>query len=195
MRWNTTMFGEEAGPKKSTVAIIALALAAVVIAVAAARANAQPAAPLDDPAIVAIFDLANTADIETGQLGAERAQNDEVRAYARMLADVHTAVRQQGRDLAAKLGVTPVLPPHDESAKRHEETMARLRQLRGAAFDRAFLQHEKEFHAAVLSAVKTTLLPAIRNRELKDFVTSLAPAFEAHRLAAENLQEKTAARE
>ena len=54
---------------------------------------------------------------------------------------------------------------------------------------------EQAFHAAVLSAVKTTLLPAITNQELKDFVTSLAPAFEAHRLGAENLEKKIGASE
>jgi hypothetical protein len=44
----------------------------------------------------------------------------------------------------------------------------------------------------VLEAVKTALLPAIRNKELKDFVTSLGPAFEAHRLMAEHLEKKLA---
>lgn len=42
------------------------------------------------------FDLANTADVETGQLGAERASNKEVPDYATMLAQVHTEVRQKG---------------------------------------------------------------------------------------------------
>lgn len=192
MRWNTTTFREGSQVRKSTIAMIGLALAAVVIATLTSRASAHQAEALDDAAIVAIFDLANTADIETGMLGAQRAQNKEVREYARMLADVHTAVRQNGRDLAAKLGVTPKLPKDDKSAEQHAATMAQLGRLRGAEFDRAFLEHEKAFHTAVLSAVKSTLLPAISNQELKDFVVSLAPAFEAHRLAAENLQKKTA---
>lgn len=157
---------------------------------AAARTEAAPA--LDDAAIVAIFDLANTADIETGKLGAERAQSKEVRDYGTMLSQVHTEVRQKGRDLAKKLGVTPKLPSDNTMLKDHQAAMARLNALRGADFDKAFLQHEEAFHAAVIQAVKTTLLPAIQNQELKDFVTSLAPAFEAHRVMAEHLEKKIA---
>jgi putative membrane protein len=79
-------------------------------------------------------------------------------------------------------------------AKQHAAAMEKLGKLSGAEFDRAFLQHEQAYHTAVLDAVKTTLLPAIKNQELKDFVTSLAPAFEAHRLAAEHLEKKLQAR-
>jgi putative membrane protein len=177
-------------------AVVVTFIAAVLASGAlASRAIARPAPILlDDAAIVAIFDLANTADIETGRLGAERAQSKEVRDYGTMLSQVHTEVRQKGRDLAKKLGVTPALPDDDQSAKQHAAVMARLARLNGVEFDRAFLQHEQAFHAAVLSAVKSTLLPAIQNQELKDFVTSLAPAFEAHRVMAEHLEKKIATR-
>jgi putative membrane protein len=172
----------------------AVLVPAAVVAVGAlvtqafARTASTPA--LDEPAVVAIFDLANTADIETGRLAAERAESKEVRDFGRMLAETHTAVRQQGRDLAKKLGVTPALPKDDKMADGHAAVMKKLGALRGAEFDRAFLQHEQAFHIAVLDAVKTSLLPAISNKELKDFVTSLAPAFDAHRQMAEHLEKK-----
>ena len=177
-----------------------MGIAAAVLAAFTIPTRMTDAAPapqtvaLDDAAIVAIFDLANTADIETGGLAAKRADSKEVRDYGKMLSDVHTAVRKQGRDLAAKLGVTPALPKDDTSARDHAAVMAKLSKLHGAEFDRAFLEHEEAFHAAVLAAVKSTLLPAISNQELKDFVVSLAPAFEAHRLAAANLSGKLAKR-
>ena len=96
------------------------------------------------------------------------------------------------RQAMKKLGVTPALPADNTMGRDHAAAMARLRALRGAEFDRAFLQHEQDFHAAVIAAVKQTLLPAIENQELKDFVTSLAPAFEAHRVMAEHLLKKVA---
>jgi putative membrane protein len=191
MRWNTSTF--HGVPRRNSL-IAFLLVAAAVIAVLATRVNAQAPETLTDAQIVAIFDLANTADIETGRLGAARAQTKDVRDYATMLHQVHTQVRQNGRDLAKKLGVTPVLPKDDKSADTHAAVMSELRGLQGAEFDRAFLEHERAFHAAVLDAVKSTLLPAIRNQELKDFVVSLAPAFEAHLLAAENLQKKLASK-
>lgn len=154
-------------------------------------APSQPAAAsLDDPTIVAIFDAANTADIETGRLAAERGASKEVRDFGAMLARDHQAVRQQGRDLAAKLKVTPTPPADDPSARQHAAAMKHLRGLSGPEFDRAFLQHEVAFHKAVIDAVTTTLLPAIRNAELKALVVKVAPAFEAHMLAADNLATK-----
>ena len=154
-------------------------------------AVAQPA--LDDPTIVAIFDAANTADIETGGLAAKQGHSKEVRDFGAMLVRDHTHVRKLGRDLAAKLSVTPTPPKNDKSAAAHAETMKRLRALSGAEFDHAFLQYEVTFHKNVIDAVNTTLLPAIKNAELKDLVVKIAPAFQAHMLAAENLDKKLTA--
>jgi putative membrane protein len=163
-----------------TIAALGLAIA---IPVSASQAQSGP----DDATIVAIFDAANTVDIETGQLAAEKGSTDAVRQFGMMLIRDHRAVRQQGRDLAARLGVTPTPPRDDTSGRDHAAVMERLRGLSGAAFDRAFLEHEVAFHAAVIEAVKTTLLPAIDNAELKALVEKVAPAFVAHQKAAESL--------
>jgi putative membrane protein len=150
----------------------------------------EPASSLNDPTIVAIFDDANTADIETGQLAAERGKSHAVREFGAMLTRDHKAVRQQGRDLATRLGVTPTPPADQSSAKAHAEAMATLRAKKGADFDRAFLDHEVAFHQAVIDAVKGTLLPAIQNAELKELVIKVAPAFEAHRAMAADMRKK-----
>lgn len=177
------------------------AATAVVLPIVALAAFAlRPSEPAaqgrgpSDATIVAIFDAANTADIETGSLAAERGSSKEVRDFGAMLARDHKQVRQQGRDLAAKLSVTPTPPKDDQAARDHAAAMARLRNLRGAAFDQAFLQHEAAFHKAVIDAVQSTLLPAIQNGELKALVVKVAPAFEAHMLAAQDLEKKLAAK-
>jgi putative membrane protein len=107
-----------------------------------------------------------------------------------MLARDHTAVRKMGRDLAKKLGVTPTPPAGDESAKKHAATMAMLNAKKGPEFDHAFLQYEVAFHKGVIEAVQSTLLPAIDNPELKKLVVEVAPAFQAHMVAAQALDEK-----
>ena len=157
----------------------------------AATPAASPSAPaLDDATIVAIFDAANSADIETGELAAERGSTKAVRDFGAMLARDHRAVRQQGRDLAQRLGVAPTPPANDPSARAHAEAMATLRSKQGAEFDRAFLEHEVEFHQNLIDAIQGTLLPAIRNQELRDLVVKVAPAFQAHRDMAANLRQK-----
>ncbi len=158
----------------------------------ASTANAQPQAKsaLDDATIVAIFDAANTFDMETGALAAKKGSTQAVRDYGKQLTGDHTAVRKQGRDLAGHLHVTPTPPKDFPLADAHAAAMKKLSTLEGVAFDRAFLQHEVAFHKAVLDAVTTTLLPALKNQEVRDLVTKVAPAFNAHMVMAQNLLNK-----
>jgi putative membrane protein len=148
---------------------------------------AKPAAKLDDPTIVAIFDAANTWDIETSEIAEKKATTKEIRDLAAMFVRDHKAVRQQGRDLAKKLNVTPTPPKDFALAATHAEAMKTLKSTSGKAFDRAYLENEVAFHKAVIDAIKGTLLPATQNAELKDLQVKVAPAFEAHMLAAQRL--------
>jgi putative membrane protein len=177
-------------------AAAALAVAAAFATPTPVRAQGTAAAPaaakgLDDPTIVAIFDAANTWDMETGALAAKKARNKDVRAYGRMLVRDHKAVRQQGRDLAARLKVTPTPPGKDFALYQdHVAALKTLRGAHGAAFDKVFLEHEVAYHQAVIDAVKTQLLPATQNADLKALEVKVAPAFQAHMIAAQNLLSK-----
>ncbi|HEX9219959.1 MAG TPA: DUF4142 domain-containing protein [Gemmatimonadaceae bacterium] len=165
----------------------ALTVLAVTLGIPAAAKSQTSAPKLDDPTIVAIFDAANSYDMETGSLAVSRGHSQAVRDFGGMLIRDHQNVRQQGRDLATSLAVTPTPPPHFALAKAHAAAMRSLRTLTGNAFDRAFLKQEVDFHNAVIDDVTHTLLPAIQNAQVKDLVTKVAPAFVAHRDRAQNL--------
>jgi len=168
---------------------------AVMSAVIACIASAQPrttfaqsnAAKLNDPTIVAIFDAANTYDIQTSSIAVSKGHSRAIRDFAAMLVRDHRNVRMQGRNLAASLKVTPTPPRDFPLAKAHRAAMAALRHAHGREFDRVYLRQEVDFHNAVIDAVTTTLLPAIQNAQLKDLVTKVAPAFVAHRDRAQTL--------
>src|SRR5215213_9496680 len=104
----------------------AVLVSSAVLLTAATSGRSARNAALDDPTIVAIFDAANTADIETGALAAKKGSTKEIREFGEMLMRDHKAVRQQGRDLAAKLGVTPTPPADDAGAKAHAQAMKDL---------------------------------------------------------------------
>jgi hypothetical protein len=72
---------------------------------------------------------------------------------------------------AWKLGVKVPALPKDFQMKDHDAAMKNLEGLSGKAFDKAFLQHEVDYHKAVIEAVNTTLMPALQNQEVKDLVT------------------------
>ncbi len=175
-------------PSLTHVALLTLVLFGPPSPPAARRTPIQQ--PLDDPTIVAIFDAANTYDVETSDLAAKRAAHADVKELARTFAHDHTGLRQQGRDLAKKLGVTPTPPKEDPFARDHAATMGALRAATEEQFDRAYLAHEVSYHQAVIDAVNKTLVPAIKNPELKAFVLKVAPAFQAHLVAAQKLAAK-----
>ena len=172
---------------RSITRFTAVAVVAGAFGLLAAASPRATAPKLDDPTICAIFDAANTYDIETGSLAATKGSNKAVRDFGAMLARDHKMVRQQGRDLVKSLSVTPTPPKDFALTTAHVEAMKSLRALNGTAFDKAFLQHEVDFHNAVIDAVNKTLMPAIQNAEVKDLVAKVAPAFVAHRDAAQNL--------
>jgi len=183
---------------KPVAALAALLLGATTLAAQAPAPRSAPAtvraavAPaLDDPTIVAIFDAANTWDIETSELALKKSHNADVRRFAEMMVHDHTAVRQLGRDLAAKLHVTPTPPGKDFAlAKDHADVMKKLHKATGKAFDRAYIAHEAWYHQAVIDAVTTQLLPATQNGELKALENKVAPNFVAHLAAAKDIEGK-----
>ncbi len=165
-----------------------MAALAIAYGLPVSTAWSQTSAPtLDDPTIVAIFDAANTYDMETGSLAVRKGHSKAVRDFGAMLVRDHRNVRQQGRDLAKSLKVTPTPPRDFALAEAHVQAMRSLRSVKGRAFDRAFLKQEVDFHNAVLDAVTHTLLPATQNAQVKDLETKVAPAFVAHRDRAQSL--------
>jgi putative membrane protein len=156
-------------------------------AVARARTTPTPTVALDDPTIVAIFDAANTWDIECSTIAEKKATTKDIRELATMFVHDHSAVRQQGRDLAKKLNVTPTPPKDFALAASHADAMKKLNATSGKDFDRAYLENEVAYHKAVIDAINGTLMPATQNAEVKDLETKVAPAFEAHMMAAQRL--------
>ena len=165
----------------------AIALTALTLAPTAASARVTRGAAIDDPTIAAIFDAANTWDIETSAIAVKKGSTKEVRDLGAMFVRDHENVRQQGRDLVKKLNVTPTPPKDFALAADHDQAMKTLHSTSGKAFDRAYLEHEVSYHKAVIDAINGSLLPATQNAELKALQVKVAPAFQAHMLAAQRL--------
>jgi putative membrane protein len=162
------------------------ALGVLTLAPSAANARSGRTA-VDDPTICAIFDAANTWDVETSDIAIKKGSTKEVRDLAAMFSRDHKAVRQQGRDLVKKLNVTPTPPKDFALATDHEQAMKSLQSTSGKAFDRAYLTHEVAYHKAVIDAINNSFIPATQNAELKALEVKVGPAFQAHMMAAQRL--------
>jgi putative membrane protein len=64
-----------------------------------------------------------------------------------------------------------------------------LSALSGAAFDKAYIDHEVAYHQQVLDAVDKTLIPSSQNAELKTLLEKVRPAFVAHLEHAKQVQQ------
>jgi putative membrane protein len=167
-----------------------LHLATAALALALAPVLALAAGP-DDAQIAAIVVTANQVDIDAGDYTQAHASADDVKAFARQMVTDHTAVNKSATDLAGKLHLTPEDNPTAQALKKGgDDNVAHLKTLSGAAFDRAYVDHEVAYHEAVLKALDSTLIPNASNADLKALMVKVRPAFEAHLDHAKMLQAK-----
>ena len=144
---------------------------------------------VNDAQIASIVVTANQVDIDAGKLAASRSTSDEVKTFARLMVTDHTGVNKSATDLAAKLKVTPQDNPTSQSLKADgEKNLAHLKTLKGAAFDKAYIDNEVTYHQQVIDALDKTLIPSATNEELKALLVKVRPAFVAHLEHAKRLQ-------
>jgi putative membrane protein len=152
-------------------------------------AGVAAAAAPTDPQIAAIVVTANQVDIDAGNLAKSRGQSAEVKAFAQQMVTDHTGVNQAATELVQKLHVTPEDNPTAKSLQQGgDANVAHLKTLSGAAFDRAYVDHEVVYHQAVLDALDSTLIPNAQNAELKALLVKVRPAFVAHLEHAKQIQ-------
>ena len=163
----------------------------ILFLLGAAMAWAQDGTP-NDAQIAHIVVTANTVDIDAGKLGESKATNAEVKQFGETMVKDHTAVNKQATDLAKKLGVKPEDNATSRSlAQGGRDNLAHLKELKkGAAFDKAYIDHEVAYHQAVIDALDKTLIPNAKNAELKDLLEKSRPAFVAHLDHAKMIQSK-----
>jgi putative membrane protein len=167
-------------------------MAAVVLCSALAlwisEASAQPAGPTDAQ-IAAIVVTANQVDIDAGKLATSRAHAEEVKAFAQQMITDHTGVNKQATELVTKLKVKPEDNDTSKSIKQGgDDNLAKLKNLKGDAFDRAYIDHEVTYHQTVIDALDKTLVPNAKNEELKALLIKVRPAFVAHLEHAKTIQ-------
>jgi putative membrane protein len=161
---------------------------ASALLLATGGAFAQGAGPTD-PQIAHIVVTANQVDIDAGKLAESKSTNKDVQAFGKMMVTDHTGVNKSATDLAAKLKLKPEDNPTAQSLKKGgEENVSHLKTLSGAAFDKAYIDHEVAYHQQVIDAMDKTLVPNAQNAELKALLVKVRPAFVAHLEHAKGLQ-------
>jgi putative membrane protein len=161
-------------------------LATTSLLLAAGTAWAQSP---NDAQIAAIVVAANQVDIDAGKLAESKGSTADVKAFGKQMVTDHSGVNKQAVALVTKLKVTPEDNATAKSLKSGgADNVKNLEKLSGAAFDRAYVDHEVVYHEQVLEALDKTLIPSAQNGELKALLVAVRPAFVAHLDHARQIQ-------
>jgi len=201
------MFNSRISAHVSLISIIAIAAcskseksaadSAASAATTSAPDTAKPAAAaapaINDAQIAHIAVTANAIDSTAGALAKKKASAKAVKDFAQTMVSDHAGVNKQAVALATKLNVTP----EDNDVSKQltagaEQNIANLQSLSGAAFDKAYIDHEVAYHQAVLDALDKTLIPSAQNADLKALLVKVRPAFVAHLDRAKSIQSSLA---
>lgn len=150
----------------------------------AATAGAAQDAVLIDPEIAAVLVAANQVDADAGRLAQEKASSQEVKNFAKRMATEHDGANREGAELFKKANIQP-----KESASSTaiivggKRNMEKLKGLQGASFDKAYMENEVTMHQTVLDTIDKSLLPNVKNEQLKGMLNKTRP------LIAEHLQQ------
>jgi putative membrane protein len=167
---------------------VRLSTAIAVICLSSSVALAQ-GAKLTDPQIAHIAYTAGEIDIKAAKQAIDKASNTEVKQFAQDMVRDHEAVNKQALDLVKKLKVTP--EDNDTSkalSKQASDKLAELGKLKGAAFDKAYIENEVAYHKTVNGALETQLIPSASNVELKGLLQTGLKIFQGHQQHAEHVE-------
>jgi putative membrane protein len=171
-----------------TRAALFIAAAAGALAISA---PAQAAAGPTDPQIAHIAYTAGSIDIAAAKQALKMSHNATVRDFAQQMVRDHEAVNAKALALVKKLHVTPEANATSASlSKSANAELAKLSKLKGAAYDREYLNNEVAFHKAVNGALKSTLIPSADNAELKSLLETGLSLFQEHQAHAEQVAAK-----
>jgi putative membrane protein len=166
---------------------------ALLIAAGALAVMSSPAlaAGPSDPQIAHIAYTADLLDIAAAKLALKMSHNSAVRSFAEEMVRDHSAVNDKALALVKKLHVTPQANPTSDGLKKDADAeRAKLAKLKGAAFDREYINNEVAYHKTVNGALQSTLIPSAHNGELKSLLETGLKLFQEHQAHAEQIAAK-----
>jgi len=123
-------------------------------------------------------------EVEAGRLAADKATNEQVRAYGQHMVQDHTQSNQQLMALARQQGVEPsaTMAPH------HAQMLLVLQGLSGAAFDRQYMQNQVNSHnEAVTLYQNASQSEAPGMQGFRSFAAQSLPMLRQHLMDAQAL--------
>lgn len=136
---------------------------------------------------------ANQAEVQMGQMAAQTAQDEQVKAFAQKMVDDHQKNDQQLEQLAQQVGVTLTGPAFDAAQKDAEKDMAKFHAKSGQSFDRSYMSHMVKDHQKDVKEVGSLAKKAhqAKQAELASFLDETHVAMQGHLQEAKQVEKAT----
>jgi putative membrane protein len=141
-----------------------------------------------DAVFVATAAQANLAEVDAGRLAAKKTSSADVKRFAQRMIDDHSQAQTEVADLAHKKGM--MLPMQTDEA--HQKDMARLAEMSGADFDRAYMTMMVNDHVKAVSLFEQNATDA-SDPEVRAFAKKMLPTLKDHLKMARDLGAKVGA--
>jgi len=123
-----------------------------------------------------------TAEVSLGRMATDKATSGDVRAFARMMVDDHSAANDQLQGIASNLGVQ--LPSHLASNER--SVQQHLSHLSGHSFDRSYMQAMVKDHRKTVAMFRKEASSGHDN-QVTQWASETLPKLQHHLEEAERL--------
>ncbi len=150
--------------------------------------------PLTDGEIAQIVTIANTGEIEQAKLASAKAKDAKVKKLAQMIIQHHTESNKNAEKIAKTAKIEPKGSPVSEKLTADGMSVTNtFKDLKGADFDKAYIDAQIAAHQAVLALFDTKLIPAAQNADLKKELEAVRPKLESHLKEAQTIKDALAA--
>jgi len=122
------------------------------------------------------------AEVELGQLAAEKASSDDVKKFGQRMVDDHSKANDQLKQIAASKGVD--LPK--EPSSKHKAAKDRLSKMSGADFDKAYMAHMVNDHTKDVAEFKQEGSSG-KDPDVKNFAQQTLPTLQDHLKQAKSI--------
>jgi putative membrane protein len=168
-------------------------VAALLCAAGSASMAQNPATSAQASASVKEFvenaGTSGLAEIEMGEIGAQKAKDSQVKAFAKRIVEDHTKANQELLTASKGKGVQV---PSAQTAM-HKTTVEKFRQQdAGKNFDRDYMEQMVEDHKADVELFETAADDERLDIDLRSYAKRTLPTLRAHLKEAQTIQSKLA---
>jgi putative membrane protein len=158
---------------------------AAVAGMATARADdKKPAeAPYSDAKFVSWTGACTTAGAQAAEMATTNAKSNAVKALAQKMIDDHKKTPERWKEMAEKVG-QPATAKLDEE---HQKCVTKLKELKGAEFDKEFLLETIKGHEIAVKQFKKAK-ETTENDAIRDFIGDTLPILENNLEIARKVQ-------